>query len=184
MSIESAEAKSNQAYVVLGEITTVFGVKGWVKVRSFTEVEDSIFEYAPWTIRINNQIEQLVIEDARYQNKGMTVKIEGCDDRELAKRYAGAQIVAPRDQLPEIEDEEQFYWSDLEGLEVCNLDGYKMGTVSHVLETGANDVLVVKALSRDAFGMKERLIPYVWEQVIKKVDLESKVITVDWDAYF
>src|SRR5690606_439016 len=102
------------------------------------------------------------------------VKLDGVDDRDAAREWVGAEIAVERRQLPPCGPGE-FYWSDLEGLEVRTLEGEVLGTVDHLLATGGNDVLVLA-------GEKERLIPFVWETVIRSVDLDEGVIVADWAA--
>jgi 16S rRNA processing protein RimM len=110
------------------------------------------------------------------QGKGMVAKLSGCDDRDAAVALVGAEIRIPRSALPKPKRGE-FYWADLEGLDVVTVDGAPLGKVSHLFATGANDVLVVS-------GERERLIPYVTGQFVKKVDLDAGCITVDWDEDF
>lgn len=89
--------------------------------------------------------------------------------------------------LPEQMDalpEDEFYWRDLIGCEVVNTTGYNMGIVDQIVETGSNDVLLVKANAKDSFGKVERMIPFVPEQFIKTVDVQGKQILVDWDPDF
>ncbi|MBI2380848.1 MAG: ribosome maturation factor RimM [Gammaproteobacteria bacterium] len=176
-------AEREQDYVVVGQIRTVYGVRGWLKLQSFTEPVDNIFTYQPWFLNVNGRWEPVKIEAHGGASGALNVKFAGLDDRELAKRYINAEIGVPADRLPELADGE-YYWRDLEGCRVVNLAGYDFGVVDHLLETGANDVLVVKANAKDAFGQKERMLPFVPEQVVLKVDLENRVITVDWDPDF
>ena len=107
----------------------------------------------------------------------MVIKLEGCNDRNQAEALVGAKIAVYRNQLPQLEGPGHFYWADLKGLQVVNTAGVELGVVDYLLETGANDVLVVK-------GDQERLIPYLWKQVVQDVDLSAKRILVDWDADF
>ena len=111
------------------------------------------------------------------------VKLKGVDDREAAQTLANVEIGVDLSVFPELE-EGDYYWHDLIGCSVVNLEGYTMGTVTEMMETGSNDVLVVKANTKDAFGKQERLIPFLYEQVVKRVDLTTKTIEVDWDAGF
>ena len=116
-------------------------------------------------------------------NHELIVKLNGVDDREAAQVLANVEIGVDLSVFPQLE-EGDYYWHDLIGCAVVNLEGYAMGTVTEMMETGSNDVLVVKANVKDAFGKQERLIPFLYEQVVKRVDLATKTITVDWDAGF
>ena len=162
--------------LTVGRIVGVHGVGGWVKIESFTEPRLRIFAYRPW--RLKQAESEIEIESAQghEQGKGMVAKLPGCDDREAAVAVIGAEIRIPRSALPKPKRGE-FYWADLEGLEVVTVDGVPLGKVSHLFATGANDVLVVR-------GERERLIPYVTGQFVKKVDLDGGRITVDWDVDF
>lgn len=111
------------------------------------------------------------------------MKLKGTEDREAAQLLTNAEIGVDLSVFPELE-EGDYYWHDLIGCTVVNLEGYTMGTVTEMMETGSNDVLVVRANSKDAFGKQERLIPFLYEQVVKRVDLATKAITVEWDAGF
>ena len=166
-------------FVIVGKISSAYGVKGWVNVNSFTDPVTNILNYQPWYLssRQQNQPWQPIkVVTGRPHKKNVVAQLEGCNDRNQAELYRGLEIAIHRDQLPE-PDENEHYWVDLVGLKVLNLKGGELGVVDHLLETGANDVLVVK-------GNKEHLIPYVKDEFIKQVDLENGQITVDWDPDF
>ena len=169
--------------VVIGRLGAVYGIKGWLKVHSFTDDAESIFEYAPWLIEQNGVWREIRISGWRRHNNGLVCKLEGIDQREEAQALAGVDIAVGSQNFPEL-SEGEFYWSDLIGCQVANLNGYQMGEVTELMETGSNDVLVVKARTNDAYGMKERLIPFLDGQVIKQIDLTAKTIAVDWDPDF
>jgi 16S rRNA processing protein RimM len=168
--------------VKLGRITTVYGVKGWVKVFSNTEPMDNIFAYQPWQILMNGQWQEVKVKQGKQHGKGLVAQLEGCNDREQAKLYAGAEIAVDRSLLPELDDGD-YYWSQLTGLNVETETGVKLGKVDHLIATGSNDVLVVKG-NQDSIDTDERLIPWLPDQVITKVDLLGGVIRVDWDPEF
>ncbi|MEF1227554.1 ribosome maturation factor RimM [Vibrio fortis] len=123
------------------------------------------------------------VESWKRHNKGMVCKLEGLEVREEAHTLTNFEIAIDPASLPEL-SEDEFYWRELFGMQVVTTKGYSLGEVTDLLETGSNDVLVVKANLKDAFGQKERLIPYLEEQVIKKVDREAQRIEVDWDPGF
>lgn len=167
-------------YVVVGKIGAPYGVRGWVKVFSFTEEMDALLDYDPWYFKDakagGEELPIAPVTEAKTHGKGIVAKFKGCDDRDAAARLNGREIAIRRDQLPPTEAGE-YYWSDLQGLEVLTTEGVSLGKVDHLLETGANDVLVVK-------GDRERLIPYVTGPIVKKVDLAAGTLQVDWDPDF
>ncbi len=162
--------------VVLGRVTGVFGVRGWIKVHSHTEPLENILNYNPWYLNSAGGWREYRLLNGRRQGKGIVAGIEGYSDRDHAAVLMGCDIAVPRSRLEAL-GQDEFYWSDLQGLEVITLDGRTLGRVSHLFDTGANDVLVVE-------GDREYLIPYVWEQVVKSVDLDGGRMRVDWDPDF
>ncbi len=162
--------------IVLGRVTGLFGVRGWVKVFSNTQPREGIANYSPWQLRLGDEWRSFVVEQGQSQGKGVIVKLEGVDDRDAAAALMGADIAIWREQLPP-PAEGEIYWADLEGLEVVTVAGQALGRVSHLLETGANDVLVVR-------GERERLIPFVRGQVVTEIDLDGGRLVVDWDPDF
>ncbi len=163
--------------VLLGRIVGVFGIEGWVKLHSFTEPRDNIFRYRPWTLRAASGGQTTVERpQGRSQGKGIVARLPEVSDRDAAAGLVGAEVWVPREVLPKARDGE-YYWADLEGLEVFTVEGVSLGQVTHLFATGANDVLVVK-------GERERLIPFVPGQQVVRVDLDGKRIEVDWDPAF
>lgn len=163
-------------FITIGRFGTPYGVKGWMKVHSFTEPADNILNYQPWYIKENDTWQPIELSGRRKHNKGVVAGVEGCDNREQSVQYRNVDIAVPRSELPELTQNE-YYWTDLEGLQVSMVSGEDLGVVDYVFETGANDVLVVK-------GEKEHLIPYHLERVVKNIDLDNKTMLVDWDAEF
>jgi 16S rRNA processing protein RimM len=159
-------------WVTLGRVSGVFGVKGWLKVRSYTEPHDNIAGFDVWTLRMNGADRTFEVEDGHSHAGSVVAKLRGLDDRDLAREWIGAEIVVEREQLPSLAADE-WYWTDLEGLEVRTTAGEVLGKVDHLLATGANDVLVVD-------GAAERLIPFIVGSVVQQVDLRNRVIVVDW----
>ncbi|MER5135987.1 MULTISPECIES: ribosome maturation factor RimM [Providencia] len=169
--------------IVLGKLGAAYGIRGWLKVFSSTEHAESIFDYQPWFIQRSGQWQHIELEDWKYHNKDIILKLKGVDDRDAATLLTNFEIVVDSAQLPEL-DNNEYYWKDLMGCQVVTLQGYNLGTITDMMETGSNDVIVIKANLKDAFGIKERLVPFLDGQVIKKVDLKSKLIEVDWDPGF
>jgi 16S rRNA processing protein RimM len=159
--------------VVMGRIIGAFGIKGWVKLQTFTEAPAMVLGYAVWWIGNDPAWTECRIEQAEVHADTVAVKLAGCEDRDAAALYRGKQVAIPREAFPAAGDNE-FYWADLIGLNVMNTEGEDFGTVSEVFKTGANDVLVVE-------GERERLIPFT-EQVVKQVDMAGRVIRVEWGS--
>jgi 16S rRNA processing protein RimM len=164
--------------VIVGQIVGLFGVKGWVKIRSYTDPREQIAHYQPWQVAVDGEWRHFEVEAVQPQGKSLSVKLVGIDDRDQAVRLMNSDIAIARQQLPVL-GENEFYWRDLQGLQVLNLAGVELGTVKSLFATGANDVLVVR---KD--GGPEILIPYVMDRVVHSVDLETGIIRVDWEADF
>ncbi|MDF2177134.1 ribosome maturation factor RimM [Aliiglaciecola sp. CAU 1673] len=169
--------------LVVGKVGAPYGVKGWVKITSYTDYPAGIFDYKPWLIRQGDSLKELQVDLWREQGKSLIAKLVGVEDRDAADRLKNLEICIIADQLPPLE-EGDYYWRDLVGLKVVTEKGYDLGTIRELFETGSNDVLVVKANVNDAFGQKERMLPFLMEQVVKKVDLAAKTMVVDWDPEF
>jgi len=167
---------------VMSKITSVYGVKGWVKVISYAQEKENICKYKGWVLDSSGKKRTVKVLDCKSHGSGLVARFEGCNDRELAKQYCGSLVTIPQSELPNLGDGE-YYWHQLEGMKVATLDSVLLGTVSHLIETGSNDVLVVKKC-KDSLDGKERLIPYLPDQVVKSVDLEKGLIEVDWEPDF
>ncbi len=163
---------NEQKWVTLGRVSGVFGVKGWLKVQSYTEPRDNIARFGALTLRKNGVERAFEVEDGHSHAGSVVVKLHGIDDRDLAHALIGSDIAVEREQLPPIRQGE-LYWTDLEGLEVRTTTGIVLGKVDHLLATGANDVLVLDSAP-------ERLIPFIADAVVKEVDLAAGLIVVDW----
>lgn len=176
-------SKQPENPVVLGKLGSSYGIRGWLRVFSSTEHAESIFDYQPWSIKHGGRWQQIEVESWKRHNQELVIKIKGIDDRDVANTLTNCEIVVNGSLLPALE-EGDYYWKDLIGCKVITDQNYDLGTVIDMMETGSNDVLVVKANLKDAFGAKERLVPFIDEQVIKKVDLAARLIEVDWDPSF
>ena len=159
--------------VVLGRISGLFGVRGWVKVYSYTEPREAVLNYSRWLLSGKDGWQEATVAEGQRHGKTIIARIDGYADRDQAATLVGTDIAVPRDELPET-DNGEFYWSDLKGLTVVHRDGTELGKVAHLLETGANDVMVVR-------GETERLVPFVMDKVVLGVDLDKGVIEVDWE---
>ncbi|MFT5083299.1 MAG: 16S rRNA processing protein RimM [Lentisphaeria bacterium] len=171
--------------ITVGRLTGVFGVKGWLKVKSYTDPLMNIANYSPWWLKTRHGVKPFEIDDCKAQNSGLIVHFKGVDDRDAAAEFCMIDVAVERDQLACLASGD-FYWHQLIGLRVvsefedsiCDL-----GTVANLLETGANDVLVVQK-SDTSIDDSERLIPYVLDVYVHEVDLESGEIRVEWDPEF
>ncbi|MGA8205059.1 MAG: ribosome maturation factor RimM [Woeseiaceae bacterium] len=157
----------------MGRVSGLFGVKGWVRVFSHTRPPAAILGYDRWFVRRDGDWKAIVLEEGRPHGKAIVARFANVADREQAAPLVGCDIAVPRAALPELRDG-SYYWADLEGLRVVRRDGTELGRVAYLLETGANDVLVIQ-------GEHERLIPFIADKVILDVDIANGVITVDWD---
>jgi 16S rRNA processing protein RimM len=159
--------------VAVGRVAGLFGVRGWVKVYSYTRPREAILNYRPWLIEHDGAWREFGVADGRVHGRGIVAQLDGCTDRDAMAPLVGAEIAVLVSQLPEV-GKNEYYWAELEGLRVVNLGGDELGQVSHLFETGANDVMVVR-------GERERLIPFD-RGVVRRVDRKDGVIHVDWDA--
>ena len=171
----SSAPHSNEKKLLVGKINGFFGLQGWVKVFSYTEPRVNILSYTPWSIDVDGELKKIEIKTGREQSKTIVANIKGIDTREESQKLIGKDIYIDKEQLPKLKKGE-YYWHELIGFEVFNQDKEKLGLVDYFVETGSNNVLVVK-------GKKERWIPYI-EPYLVSVDSLNKVIFVDWDKDF
>ena len=176
MSVAQADS-----YLVVGKIIAVRGLQGEVKVHSFTDPIANLLNYKVWTLRLGQQEQVLKVVSARQQNKVLIAKLQGLHDCDQARALVGFEILVARSELPVLAINE-YYWHQLQGLQVSNQQGQCLGRIAHLLETGANDVMVVKP-SADSIDQRERLLPYTTQCVVR-VDLTAVQLVVDWDADF
>ncbi|MGN2246327.1 ribosome maturation factor RimM [Frateuria sp. GZRR35] len=164
--------------VLVGRIVGLYGVQGWLKIESWTEPRTQIFKYQPWLLeKAPGEVMEVGGITGRPQGKGLICQLPGVDDRDAAAALVGLDIHVARELLPPPAKGE-YYWVDLEGLEVVTTEGVLLGRVSHLFATGANDVVVV----RD--GTRERLVPFVQGTYVRSVDLSGGRMVVDWDPEF
>ena len=161
------------ALVPLGRISGAHGVQGWVKVHSDTVPRENILMYSPWQLCVDDEWVTATVTEGKRQGKGVVAKLDICQTRSEALALQHCDVAVDRAQLPRSARGE-YYWVDLIGLEVVTQDGLTLGHVQRLIETGSNDVLVLK-------GDKERLIPFIEDQVVLAVDFNIRQICVDWD---
>ena len=176
-----AALPSRDDLIQVGHVHTAYGIKGWVWVMSRTEPIANIFAYGPWYLDRAGTLSKVELADKRAQGKGLVAQFAGCEDRNAADLMIGATIWVPKSALQTLAADE-YFWSDLIGMRVVTEQGVLLGRVEDMMETGANDVIVVQACE-GSIDEQERLLPWV-DQVVLKVDRDAKYITVDWDPEF
>ena len=159
--------------ILIGRVAGIYGVKGWVKIVSYTRPPENIFLYSPWLIKRDDTWQKSVLKDGKIHGKGLIASLEGVTDRDVARELIGADIEIYRSQLQELPPGE-YYWDDLLGMQVINQQGMVLGNLKEILETGANDVLVV-------VGQGRYLIPMIWNMYVMGVDQQKGIIEVDWE---
>jgi len=178
---------------LVGKINGLFGVQGWVKIFSHTQPRKNILSYQPWHIEIDGQWQTLDIVKGREQGKTIVAQLKDINDREQARSMIGVDLYIEKSQLPKL-SEGEYYWEDLIGLEVVNQNNVILGKVSNLVDTGANNVLVINGEKEHPSSKdrkehpsrghnKEHWVPYI-EPFLISVDLDKKQILVDWDENF
>ncbi len=166
---------ASEEFIPVGKIAGTFGVKGWMKVISFTDPRKNLLSYKPLYLSSKGSWREIKVLNGRVQGKGIVISLENINDPDQVLPLVGSELAITKQQLKPLADDE-FYWSQLTGLEVVNLKGEPLGRVDKMLETGANDVLVVTKEQNE-----QQLIPFVMEEVVHQVDLDNGVIKVDWE---
>lgn len=174
----SSEAKGVKKtdFVVVGRIGAPFGIRGFCHIHSFTAVPDDLFNYHPWYLKQQDQWNVVELVEAKEHGKGFVAKLKGYEDRDEVAKLTNLEIGVKRESLPRLPPN-QYYWVDLLGLTVVTTSNQVLGTIEDFLETGSNDVMVVRG------NEKEHLIPYIDDYIVN-LDLTKRVIQVDWDPEF
>lgn len=167
---------ANGQMVAVGRIAGLFGVRGWVKVYSYTDPRDNVVGYSPWHLVVDGQSRPVKVLAGRAHGDGVVALIDGVQDRDAAAALVGAEIEVDRAVFGKA-GRQQFFWADLQGMKVQTLAGESLGVVDHLFETGANDVMVV-------VGERRYLVPFLFGRVVTGVDTDQRVIMVDWDPEF
>ena len=162
--------------VILGRVSGLLGVKGWLKIHSYTDPRDGIVEFDTWVLRSDDDEQTVELEDGKKHGRTVVAKLKTIDDRDQAKALVGAEIAVERDALTPCQPGE-YYWTDLEGSTVVTAQGHTLGRLEYLFETGGHDIMVVA-------GDCQRLIPFVHEKVVREVRLDQHIIVVDWDPTF
>ena len=174
------KVKLGEGQLRLGEISGFHGVQGWVKIFSDTLPRENIFSYSPWFVYTGDKVSELKVVHWRKQGKTLVAKIKDLDSKEAAREFLGSVIAVGRQQLPSLATGE-YYWHQLVGMNVVttyNDVNTSLGTVVGLIETGSNDVMIVRA------GEKEHLIPWLMGDFVLDVELDLKTIKVHWDPEF
>ena len=169
-------AEPGEKYIIVGKLGKTHGVHGWLNLYSETKPAENILEYKPLFWMTASGWQEINVTEIKPHGKNFLIHIAGIDNPEDAKKYTGKEIAILRQQLPGLKADE-YYWADLEGLTVINQNNIEFGVIDHMMETGANDVMVV-------IGKKKHLIPFIRNQVVIDIDLDAKVMHVNWDEDF
>ena len=160
--------------ILVGRIAGIHGVKGWLKVMSYTNPRENILQYTPWLLRFKETWREVSIKEWKAQNKGLIIAMEGIDDRDAARTLIGTDIAVLRSQLKQLPRGE-YYQADLLDMEVINKAGKGLGKVKEIMETGANPVLIIE-------GQGRHLVPLVWHRYLLEIDQDAGIIRVDWEV--
>jgi len=167
---------TEQKTIPVGKISGAFGIKGWIKIFSYTDPRENILNYSPWILQKGNITKQVEVIDGNLQGQAVVARVLGVNDRDKAEAIIGWDILITAEQLP-VPAEDEYYWSDLIGLTVETLDHVVLGVVDSLMETGANDVVIVQ-------GERQHVIPFLQGHTIHSIDLVAGKIIVDWDPDF
>ena len=166
--------QETESRITVGRFGGVHGVKGWIKINSYTRPKENIFSYTPWIVKKDSNWQEEKVEETQQRGERLLVKLIGIDTPEQAREFINSDIAISRGQLPALKENE-YYWFDLIGLEVFNQDEVRLGEIKEILETGANDVLVIK-------DKRKYLIPLLIGIYVMRVDLEAGKVSVDWQV--
>jgi 16S rRNA processing protein RimM len=165
----------SSSLIELGVVGAPFGVRGWVKLRSFTDPPDRLLQHRTLQLRVGagGIWASYTIEASGRSAGRLTAKFSGVDDRDQAQGLRGSTVCVPRSELPQ-RDDKDFYRADLIGCEVQNLAGVRLGSVQHFVETPGQALMVVR-------GDEEYWVPAV-PRHLRRVDLAARLVVVDWDV--
>jgi 16S rRNA processing protein RimM len=162
--------------IVVGRVSGVYGIRGWVKLYSHTRPAENLLDFEDVELRLGDEWKPVRLAEGRVHGNGLIGRFDGVDDRDGAAALLGADVAVDREDFPE-PGEDEYYWADLVGLEVVTTEGVSLGRVASLMETGANDVMIVE-------GDRERLVPFTPGRHVQEVDLDGGRIVVDWDPEF
>ena len=165
-----------QHRIIIGKVSGIYGVSGWVRIHSYTRPKENIFSYSTWLIGHGEMWEASELIEGVVKGRDLLANLKAIKDRDVAKTKIGQDIAVYRYQMPELAEGE-YYWCDLIQLEVVNLQGESLGKVTEIQETGANDVLVIS-------GNQRHLVPLILDRYVIDIDHENARILVDWDPRY
>ena len=163
--------------MIVGRFGSPYGIRGWLKVISHTSPFDNLFQYSHWQVPIKNVWRTVIISTGKVHGTNLIVKLKGCDDRNEARLFTNLEIAIARHEFPALKKGE-YYCVDLIGLRVVNIENVELGHIESILATGSNDVIRIKDKVNRA-----RLLPYI-DEVVKSIDLDKRLVVVNWDAEF
>ena len=163
----------SERLVEVGRLGAAHGVRGWLRVQSFTDPPQRLFEWRRWLLQPSGR--EVTLLEVRPQGNGWIVQVEGVVDRDAASLLTGQMVLVERELLPKPEGREH-YRDDLIGFEAKNLEGVLLGQVDHFIDTPGNAVMVIK-------GGREHLVP-VTTQHLRSVDVDARKLVVDWPEDF
>lgn len=166
--------------VVIGRFGKAFGIRGWINLNSFSNPKENILNFQSLKTYRNGLWQDIIFEQTRESGKNLVVKIDNCNDRDQAASYTNCDIFVLREHFPQT-NENEYYWTDLEGLNVIDSQDQLIGKVDYLFSTASNDVLVVKKKAPNE--KKQSLIPFI-KNFVLDVDIKNAFIKVDWDPEF
>lgn len=166
--------------LVVGKIGRAYGFRGWVKIISFTDKVDNIFNYVPWFILLKSHWKLMTLDSWKMVGKHYIAKITNISDRECAISLSQSRLIIDSSLLPKLNNDE-YYWEDIIGCQVMTVIGIYIGCVIRIIETPAHDILVVRLDENNFINTKDCLIPFVDKKIIKSIDLIMNLIIVDWN---
>ena len=176
-SSEQAGSVTSDEMVIMGRVAAPFGIKGWLRVTPYTHSPEDLLAYSELWLRVpGGEWRKCAISEAKVQSRSMLMALKGVTDRTDAEVYCRMEVAVPRSHLPPL-GQDEYYWRDLLGMAVFTTDGVDLGKVEQIVETGANDVLVVR-------GERDRWIPFLLDHYVVSINLSDRKITVDWDPEF
>ena len=166
--------------IEVGRLGAAHGVRGWLRVQSYTDPPQRLFEWSTWQLQAQSKdkigaIREVKLLEARPQGNGWIARLQGVEERDAASRLTGQMILVEYEALPPTEGREH-YRDDLVGFEVKNLDGVLLGAVDHYIDTPGNTVMVIQ-------GEREHLVPVTREH-LRSVDKDARSLVVDWPEDF
>lgn len=165
--------------IAIGKLGSPYGVRGWLRVHSYTEPTDNITEYRNWQRNTKTGWQSIDVDQCQRHGKHILAKINGIDSPEDAKKLVNSELFIDRNDLPELDEDDGYYWSDLMGCSVTTTEGVELGYINDIFDTGSNDVFVVQKCK----SSKRHLIPHV-SGIIIDIDITNKCIKADWDPEF